>query len=153
MRPLLALLAFALINACAERPDDAAASAQNTAQSDEAMAEDAAAGDIVDVTGGAGKTIEEMRAQSLEAIDTQDCEARGGEVRPEGMLGMYRCVTPYADAGSPCRSGGDCEGKCLADDDTPVGGETVGVCQADDSPFGCYAEIEDGKVTTALCVD
>ena len=98
-------------------------------------------------------TIDEMRAQSLAAIDQDACAAAGGEVRQEGMLGMYRCVKPYTDAGKECRSGADCEGKCMAVGDEATGEEATGACQANDSPFGCYAEIEDGKVMNALCVD
>jgi hypothetical protein len=99
------------------------------------------------------KTIDEMRAESLASVDQEACSNAGGEVRQEGMLGMYRCVKPYADAGKACRSKSDCEGKCLAADDAAPDKETTGVCQADDSPFGCYAEVEDGRITNAICVD
>lgn len=99
------------------------------------------------------KTIDEMRAESLASVDQEACSKAGGEVRQEGMLGMYRCVKPYADAGKSCRSKSDCEGKCLAADDATPDQETTGVCQADDSPFGCYAEVEDGRITNAICVD
>ncbi len=109
---------------------------------------DANAGDA-----GEAKTIEDFRAGSLAQIDRAACEAGGGEVRQEGMLGLYRCVTPYADAGKACRGDADCEGKCLATDDAAPEAETVGACQANDSPFGCYAEVEDGKVAAAICVD
>lgn len=102
---------------------------------------------------GEAKTIEEMRAASLAEIDQEACRGAGGEVRQEGMLGMYRCVKPYADAGKACRSKSDCEGKCLATDDAAPDAEVTGACQANDSPFGCYAEVEDGKVTGAICVD
>lgn len=77
----------------------------------------------------------------------------GGVVRQEGMLGMYRCVKPFADAGKACRSKSDCEGKCLATDDAMPDADVTGACQADDSPFGCYAEVEGGKIQTAICVD
>lgn len=144
MRIILAALALAFAAACS-----------NNGEEGESRAEDGegAVGAAVDVTSGEAKTIDEMRAESLAAIDRDACEAGGGEVRQEGMLGMYRCVTPFADAGKACRSASDCAGKCLVKDDSPVGGEAVGACQANDSPFGCYAEIEDGKVTTAICVD
>jgi hypothetical protein len=103
---------------------------------------------------GSAKTIEEMRAQSLAEIDRAACEGAGGEVRQVGMLGMWRCVKPYADAGKPCRGDADCEGKCLAAADVGTGaGDIKGECQADDSPFGCFTEVEDGKVASAVCVD
>lgn len=106
-----------------------------------------------EATAGGGASIDDMRARSLAEIDKEACTAAGGEVRQEGMLGMYRCVKPYADAGKACRSSDDCEGKCLASGPEAAGEEAVGACQANDSPFGCYAEIEDGKVANAICVD
>ncbi len=101
------------------------------------------------------KTIDDLRAESLAAIDKEACAARNGEVRQEGLLGAWRCVAPYADAGKVCRDKADCEGKCLLGPgaDAVTGAEAPGICQANDSPFGCYAEIVDGKVTAALCVD
>ncbi|MEX0644395.1 MAG: hypothetical protein WD076_03750 [Parvularculaceae bacterium] len=103
------------------------------------------------------QSIEEKRAEALAKIDVEACKAGGGEVRQEGMLGLPRCVTPYADAGTTCRDGDDCFGRCLGDDattnyDAPPG-ELVGLCEADDSPFGCYDEIEDGRSTGFICVD
>ena len=153
MRVLLAVFALGLIVACSAKTP--AASGDEAAPGDIADAKDesAAAGDITDVTSGEPKTIEDMRAESLASVDQAACAAAGGEVRQEGMLGMYRCVTPYADAGKECRSGDECEGKCLSTGDAMTGEEGVGACQANDSPFGCYAEIEDGKVTHAICVD
>lgn len=134
MRLLLASLAFCWIAAC----------------SGESGADKAPA-PAVDEDGGA--SIEEMRAQSLAEIDQEACAAAGGVVRQEGMLGMYRCVKPFADAGKACRSKSDCEGKCLATDDAMPDADVTGACQADDSPFGCYAEVEGGKIQTAICVD
>jgi hypothetical protein len=99
-------------------------------------------------------TIEEMRERSRAEIDEAACVSAGGEVRQEGMLGLYRCVTPFADAGKPCKGKADCEGQCRLEGDPPTdGSEATGVCQRDDSPFGCYSEVEDGKVTGGVCVD
>lgn len=98
-------------------------------------------------------TVDEMQRRSREEIDEQACAADGGEIRQEGMLGMYRCVRPYADAGKACRSNADCEGRCLAPDGPATGEDAEGRCQANDSPFGCYAEVEEGKVAAAICVD
>lgn len=152
MRLLLATLAFCFAAACSgqeteQPPPEAAGDAADANNGS------ASAGDVVDVSSGEEKTIDDMRAQSLAAVDKEACAAAGGEVRMEGMLGMYRCVKPYADAGKACRSGADCEGKCLATDDAMPDDEVVGACQADDSPFGCYAEVEDGKITDVICVD
>lgn len=111
----------------------------------------------VDEEPGEQMTIEQRRAEALAKIDVAACEQAGGKVQQEGMLGMPRCVTPYKDAGKSCRDGDDCEGKCLGDDAVTEynaePGKLVGVCQANDSPFGCYAEIEDGSTQGMICVD
>ena len=107
--------------------------------------------------GEEGKSLEEAREEAWAEIDHAACEAAGGEVRPAGMLGMPRCVIPYADAGAICADNDDCAGKCLGSDDvtdySASPGEMQGRCEADDSPFGCYAEIIDGSAGPALCVD
>lgn len=104
-----------------------------------------------------GQSIEEMREESLADIDQAECTENGGTVRQEGLLGLYRCVLPYNDAGKTCSDPSDCEGRCLGDDSVTdyqaEPGEAQGLCEADDSPFGCFAEIEGGVVGAALCVD
>lgn len=101
------------------------------------------------------KTIEDLRAESLAAIDRAACERDGGAVRQEGRLGAWRCVRAYSDAGAECSGKADCEGKCLLPptSETATGEPATGACQATDSPFGCYAEVEDGAVAAAICVD
>ncbi|MDZ7627374.1 MAG: hypothetical protein U5J99_03060 [Parvularculaceae bacterium] len=150
MRVLLATLALIVCAACA-RPAGAPPAETGADDSSETAA-DASFQD-----GGAGqpKTIEDLRAASLAALDQEACKAKGGEVRQEGMLGAWRCTLPYADAGKVCRDKTDCEGKCLLppQSEAAPGEAASGVCQANDSPFGCYAEIEDGKLGAALCVD
>jgi len=149
MRLILVAAALCLVSACS-----AGKSAEDSAAETPANVADAKSdAPIESETPPKEKTIDEMRAESLAAVDQSACAEAGGEVRQEGMLGMYRCVKPYADAGKPCRSKSDCEGKCLATDDAAPDREATGVCQSDDSPFGCYAEIEDGRITNAICVD
>lgn len=146
MRFFLAVIAMTLVAACsAEKPAPATDAVD---ANDDAMVDD-----VLQPPSDDAKTIEDFRAESLAAVDQEACAAAGGEVRMEGMLGLYRCVKPYADAGKACRSSDDCEGKCLASGPEATGEDAVGVCQANDSPFGCYAEVEDGKVTNAICVD
>ena len=103
------------------------------------------------------KSLEEIREESRAKIDQVACEEQGGVVRQEGLLGLYRCVLSYSDAGEICTGTDDCEGRCLGDDSVTdyqaPAGQAKGLCEADDSPFGCYAVIEDGIVTPAICVD
>lgn len=151
MRFLLVSL-LALAGAACAKPADAPQTPAAPVASEDGAETDAAA-PPADAEGGE-RTIEEMRAESLAAIDSAACAAAGGEVRQEGMLGMYRCVTPYADAGQPCRGKADCAGQCRFEGDPPTDGSDVeGVCQRDDSPFGCYSEVEGGKITGGICVD
>lgn len=155
MRLPLAVLAAIAFAACSptERSGATPEPANVAAANEEPEAESVAVGEIAETTSGEAKTIDEMRAESLAAVDQAACSAAGGEVRQEGMLGMYRCVTPYADAGKGCRGKSDCEGKCISTGDVATGGEATGQCQKDDSPFGCYAEVEGGVVQAALCID
>lgn len=113
--------------------------------------------DTIGDSDGSEKTLEDIRKEAFEEIDQEACVADGGVVRAEGLLGLPMCVVPYADAGETCRSGSDCEGDCrgrdgVTDYDAPAGTQR-GVCQANNSPFGCFATIEDGIATNFLCVD
>ena len=87
------------------------------------------------------------------AAERAQCESLGGEIQRAGMLGWEHCILPYRDAGQPCRGSADCEGRCLAENMADTGAAARGVCQADSNPFGCYAEMEDGEVSMAICVD
>lgn len=149
MRVFLATLVLAL-GACAKPAEPAAEAPVEPV----AAAEDEPSYPVDDLP-VQEKTIDDLRAESLAAIDKEACAVKNGEVRQEGLLGTWRCVVPYADAGKACRDKADCEGKCLlgAESDAVTGADATGVCQANDSPFGCYAEIVDGKVAAALCVD
>jgi hypothetical protein len=102
-------------------------------------------------------SLDEMRAQSLTVVDLAACDAKGGDVRQEGLLGLWQCVVSYGDAGNTCAAPRDCQGRCLAADDITdfeaPPGKAKGRCEADDSPFGCYAEINDGSLSAMLSVD
>ncbi len=108
-------------------------------------------------SGDEEKTLEQMREEALTKIDVAACEAGGGTVRQAGILGLPLCVTPYDDAGKTCHDTKDCEGRCMGHDDVTdydaMPGKAFGRCEVDDSPFGCFAEIEHGTVTAMLCVD
>tara|TARA_R110001606_G_scaffold351600_2_gene501836 strand:- start:1516 stop:1938 length:423 start_codon:yes stop_codon:yes gene_type:complete len=140
MRALLAATALALLGACTGLGGTGMDAAS------EASAPTAA-------TGHEKIRFDDKRATQAERAK---CEAAGGIVGPGGMLGYDQCVQPYADAGKACKGSEDCEGRCLlsADSDDDMGQPTDdGVCQADDSPFGCYTEVNDGVAQYAICVD
>lgn len=102
-------------------------------------------------------TIEARRLESLEAIDADACAAEGGEIRRDGMMGLYYCIVPYEDAGKICSDTSDCLGRCKVSDDVTdfeaAPGEAVGRCEANNSVFGCYGLVERGNARPMLCVD
>jgi len=98
-------------------------------------------------------TFEGKRATRAEAAR---CTEAGGSVEPGGMLGYDQCVQTYADAGASCKAAADCIGRCLLSPDSEDDVDQMtddGICQTTDSPFGCYAEVDEGKVQWTICVD
>ena len=82
------------------------------------------------------------------------CEAAGGELHRAGLLGWENCIQPYADAGQTCSDSSDCTGGCRYTGSGASIGETVtGTCQINDSPFGCFQSVDNGRATPPLCVD
>ena len=85
------------------------------------------------------------------------CAREGGTLQSRGRRGTVMCVHPYGDAGKSCASNKDCQGRCLAardDGAMPEAGATSpGRCQPDDKLFGCFAELEGGKVVKPMCID
>lgn len=85
----------------------------------------------------------------------RQCEAGGGIVKRAGMRGAYYCITPFADGGQPCNDSRQCQGRCLAslEGQSFASAAAPGICQADNNPFGCFAEVQNGQAGPALCVD
>lgn len=92
-----------------------------------------------------------------DAAAIAECKAKGGEIRPAGLMGTPTCIIPYKDAGKDCTEDTDCEGQCWASSVPPPGpdGKMHGICQANNLPFGCHAVIDHGAVQGGgvLCVD
>ena len=110
-------------------------------------------GDVPPTDGDRPEIYADASTGVLTREQAERCRAAGGEVRRGGLAGFEQCVYAFADAGTACTDGSQCEGQCRAVGDTAFGEPVAGVCQADSSPFGCYAEVEDGLATAALCVD
>lgn len=73
-----------------------------------------------------------------------------------GRLQSMQCVISYADAGTVCTDGDQCEGDCRIEEQSPhpmEGTSVTGRCQATSAPFGCFTRVEDGKAAATLCVD
>lgn len=93
-------------------------------------------------------------ARTAAEVDAQDCARQQGSVRQVGLLGLWTCVVPFADAGQACQSRADCTGACFAPQGAGVGERATGACQADSAAmFGCHALVIDGRVVQGLCID
>lgn len=98
-----------------------------------------------------------MGAQS---DDPKQCQARKGRLVQTIMPGIKVCAIPYADAGKACTDGSQCEGSCLVTQADPewanarrLGQAVAGHCQTEMPFLGCFAPVEQGKSTQAICVD
>lgn len=95
-----------------------------------------------------------MDDHGFDATLQASCAEDGGSYQRAGMLGQYRCILPFSDAGKSCSDASDCEGKCLAIDGSTAGEASArGQCAPDNNPFGCYAEVRNGVVGATRCVD
>ena len=88
--------------------------------------------------------------------DQERCVAEGGSVEHRGMFGSPMCVKPYPDAGRVCTDSSQCSGACLAESEPgilSVESGATGQCQADSAAFGCFGEVQQGRIDGFLCVD
>lgn len=91
--------------------------------------------------------------------DEPSCLAKGGVWRSSGgKLGEATptCHFPAPDKGKACRGGAECESRvCYLRGRPQVGDAVEGACfeWLDEQPFGCFGEVEDGRVTRAVCRD
>lgn len=81
------------------------------------------------------------------------CVARGGVIQRGGKLQLPTCVTPYADAGKACTDKAQCQGACILEGNLEPQTSVTGQCQKTSQQFGCYARVENGQTTGAICVD
>lgn len=95
-----------------------------------------------------------FKGERATKAERQLCQAAGGEVRRAGLLGYENCILPYADAGKTCSDSSDCIGDCRLTSSGAAPEETVtGTCQINDSLFGCFQTVENGRAGHMLCVD
>ncbi|TNE56597.1 MAG: hypothetical protein EP340_11400 [Alphaproteobacteria bacterium] len=112
------------------------------------------------------RDLEIERQHNLAEIDVDKCAVEGGDIDYRGMFGMPMCVIPFEDAGKACTDSSECQGICMVDADggTPDNpseykramsgeGPIVGSCEPDDKTFGCFGEVINGKIASAICVD
>lgn len=96
----------------------------------------------------------------LNASESRSCVLQGG-YESRGPFGYPFCQFRYSDGGKICSGKSDCRGQCILEIagppgfDPEPGAPALGVCEAERSTFGCYAKVEDGKVSPegGVCVD
>jgi len=144
-RLLTVLLAGLLVASCApqSRADGVRAAAQEAA----AAALDADARSVAPAV-PMSTPLEAMTAAQREV-----CLASGGRVERRGMAGAQVCVRAYADGGNSCIDGSQCQGRCMTEGSMQLPVNGAGICQRDDALFGCFGEVENGRVVGGVCVD
>lgn len=86
----------------------------------------------------------------------EQCDKLRGNYLRQGMAGNYMCILSFGDAGKKCSKASDCIGSCILRGNDHLTTETkpIGQCIENNSPFGCFATIDDsGKATPMLCRD
>lgn len=80
-----------------------------------------------------------------------DCLSHGGTWQRWGLAPEEFCQIPMKDAGKICTDNSECSArKCLADTQANA---SSGYCAQYNQVFGCYATVEHGKISQAVCVD
>ena len=80
-----------------------------------------------------------------------ECAAAGGTYQPVCLSGKLFCVLPFSDAGKLCQGSEDCEGQCLGNFSSVD--NTIGTCQSDNNPCGCFVFIERDEEPVGICID
>ena len=91
----------------------------------------------------------ESKGQLGDAANEEECQQKGGTWGKWGLAGMEYCQIPSKDFEKDCMDGSQCQyGKCIA-----ANSEAPGKCQKFPTVFGCLSYIEDGKISSTLCID
>jgi hypothetical protein len=83
------------------------------------------------------------------------CRAAGNEWARFGVLahlcGIYSCAERTRDAGKPCRNRSECEHLCVTDAPPRIGAEAPGTCTALKTSFGCFTQVDGGRIVGRVC--
>lgn len=87
---------------------------------------------------------------SLGDTQTQEeCDQKGGVWQTWGLLNMEYCQIPAPDGGETCYDSSQCSLKRCISYENKIPGE----CQTYENTFGCFSYIENGRVSSAICID
>ena len=89
------------------------------------------------------------------AEERKACAAVGGDIVRDGLAGYERCKQTLSDGGKTCSDSSECLGRCEVPRDVIVNFDepVTGQCTANDSPFGCYQAVTNGRAAPPICVD
>ena len=112
---------------------------------------------LVFVTGTAcAQNCPPLIAEEQQAKEAE-CRAAGGQWSRFGvrdhLCGLYSCAERTRDAGKPCRNRADCEHLCVTSSSPRIGAEVVGECTAVKTSFGCFTQVDGGRIVGRVCVD
>ena len=87
----------------------------------------------------------------------QACREAGGMWARFGardhLCNIYSCAERTRDGGKPCRSRVDCEHLCVTEAPPKLGAEAAGKCTAVKQSFGCFTQVDGGRVVGRVCID
>lgn len=90
---------------------------------------------------------------SLGTLSREKCDAVGGVWAGSPTAEFATCTKRANDAGSSCNDHSDCALRCLTSRDVEPGARATGQCEGNDSSFGCFQGIANGRASEILCVD
>ena len=103
-------------------------------------------------------------AQNCPAVDLEQqkaaelhCRNAGGAWARHGVLdhlcGIYSCAERTKDGGKPCRSRAQCEHLCVTDAPARLGADAVGKCTAVKTSYGCFTQVDAGRIVGRVCTE
>lgn len=105
---------------------------------------------------GGGEPSTHVVGAASDSTDIAGCAARGGVVDTVGRMQREVCRIPHADAGKTCSNKSDCAGRCIYKGDlgdAAPAEPVTGQCQQYVTQFGCFSEVDGGKIKSTICVD
>ncbi len=87
--------------------------------------------------------------QSTSTDEADECRAKGGSYDTDNEI----CILNTSDNESECTDNTDCEGWCLANEESELGNEEAGYCSDKFRPDGCFKFIDKGKVNSICLYD
>lgn len=95
----------------------------------------------------------ELGVEAQQIASQSQCVSVGGRWGRACMAQSEFCFVPSKDAGKGCNDSSECENRCLKAEPGQEQAGFAGVCQANNNPCGCFADISQGQYMGTLCID